>query len=125
MRPSISSEPNARISPVAQSIGPWVMAAARRCSCGITLGCTVNPSGNVVCASAIFFSVSMVIAVPCLAPNFAGYSGTRLVLPILFGVGALASRTSLNTLSNRSWNRVITVSASSTVMSPRPIRASV
>ena len=63
---------------MAQSIGPWVIAAARRCSCGITLGCTVNPSGKLVCASAIFFSVSMVIAVPCLAAAFAGYTGTRV-----------------------------------------------
>ena len=78
VRPSISSEPRARISPVAQSIGPWVIAAARRCSCGITLGCTVKPSGKVVCASAIFFSVSMVIAVPCLAAALLGYAGTRL-----------------------------------------------
>ena len=46
-RPSISSEPNARISPVPQSIGPSVIAAARRCSCGITFGCTVKPSGGV------------------------------------------------------------------------------
>ena len=46
-RPSISSEPNARISPVPQSIGPSVIAAARRCSCGITFGWTVKPSGGV------------------------------------------------------------------------------
>ena len=46
-RPSISSEPNARISPVTQSTGPSVMACERRCSCGITLGCTVKPSGGV------------------------------------------------------------------------------
>ena len=46
VRPSNSSEPKARISPVAQSIGPWVIAAARRCSCGITLGCTVKPCGE-------------------------------------------------------------------------------
>ena len=57
---------------MAQSIGPWVIAAARRCSWGITFGCTVKPSGKVVCASAIFFSVSMVIAVPCLAPSLDG-----------------------------------------------------
>ena len=63
---------------MAQSIGPWVIAAARRCSWGITFGCTVNPLGNVVCASAIFFSVSMLIAVPCLAADFLGYAGTRL-----------------------------------------------
>ena len=48
------------------------MAAARRWSCGITLGCTVKPDGKVVCASAIFFSVSIVIAVPCLAPALLG-----------------------------------------------------
>ena len=63
---------------MAQSIGPWVIAAARRCSWGITFGCTVKPSGKLVCASAIFFSVSMVIAVPCLAPALAGYTGTRV-----------------------------------------------
>ena len=38
---------NRRISPVPQSIGPSAMAAARRCSCGITFGCTVKPSGGV------------------------------------------------------------------------------
>ena len=47
-RPSMSSEPNARISPVPQSIGPSVIAAARRCSCGITFGWTVKPSGGVM-----------------------------------------------------------------------------
>jgi hypothetical protein len=46
-RPSMSSAPKARISPVPQSIGPSVIAVARRCSCGITFGCTVNPSGGV------------------------------------------------------------------------------
>ena len=62
---------------MAQSIGPWVIAAARRCNCGITLGCTVKPSGNVVCASAIF-NISTVIAVPCLAADFLGYAGTAV-----------------------------------------------
>ncbi len=46
-RPSISSAPKARISPVPQSIGPSAIAAARRWSCGITFGCTVKPSGGV------------------------------------------------------------------------------
>jgi hypothetical protein len=46
-RPSISSEPIASISPVPQSIGPSMMALARRCSCGITFGCTVKPCGGV------------------------------------------------------------------------------
>jgi hypothetical protein len=46
-RPSMSSDPNARISPVPQSIGPSVMACERRWSCGITFGCTVKPPGGV------------------------------------------------------------------------------
>ena len=62
-RPSISSEPSARISPVPQSIGPSAIAAARRCSCGSTFGCTVKPSGALTWASAIRFSVSREIAV--------------------------------------------------------------
>ena len=40
-----------------------MIAAARRCNCGITFGCTLNPSGNVMWASEIFFSVSMLTAV--------------------------------------------------------------
>jgi len=44
-RPSIRTEPSAMISPVPQSIGPSVIADARRWSCGCTLGCTVKPSG--------------------------------------------------------------------------------
>ena len=57
---------------MAQSIGPSVIACARRCSCGITCGWTVKPSGSVVCASAIFFSTSGVIAV---ASGPSGLSG--------------------------------------------------
>ena len=47
-RPSTSSEPSAMISPVPQSIGPAVIEAARRWSCGSTFGWTVNPSGTFV-----------------------------------------------------------------------------
>ncbi len=71
-RPSISSEPNARISPVPQSIGPSVIAAARRCSWGSTLGCTVKPSGALTCASEIRLRVSIGIAVDSSKPRFSG-----------------------------------------------------
>ena len=62
-RRSISSEPMAIISAVAQSIGPSRMACARRSSCGMTLGCTTNPSGNCVCTLAMVLSMSCVISV--------------------------------------------------------------
>ena len=71
-RPSISSEPNARISPVPQSIGPAVIAAARRCSWGSTFGCTVKPSGAFTWASEIRLSVSLEIAVAVSLALFSG-----------------------------------------------------
>ena len=45
VRPSIRREPKANSSAVAQSIGPFMIASARRCICGSTLGCTAKPSG--------------------------------------------------------------------------------
>jgi hypothetical protein len=71
-RPSISSEPNARISPVPQSIGPLVMAAARRCSCGSTFGWTVKPSGVLTWASEIRLRNSGGMAVASSTALFSG-----------------------------------------------------
>jgi hypothetical protein len=71
-RPSISSDPNARISPVPQSMGPSVIAAARRCSCGSTLGCTVKPSGALTWASEIRLRTSIGMAVSSSAALFSG-----------------------------------------------------
>ncbi len=68
----MSSEPNARISPVPQSIGPSVIAAARRCSCGSTFGCTVKPSGALTWASEIRLRVSLLIAVLASGLGFSG-----------------------------------------------------
>ena len=61
--PSISSAPNASSSPVAQSISSRSTMAARRCSCGSSLGCGVKPSGRFSWVSMMCLMVSSVIAV--------------------------------------------------------------
>ena len=61
--PSISTEPNASSSPVAQSIASWATIVARRWSCGSSRGCGVNPSGKFSWVSMISLMVSSVIAV--------------------------------------------------------------
>ena len=58
-----------RAGPVDRALGD---RGARRCSCGITFGCTVKPSGSVVCASAILFSTSGVIAVASAPSGLSG-----------------------------------------------------
>ena len=46
VRPSITSEPNANSSAVAQSTLPELAIAMRRSICGLSRGCIVKPSGG-------------------------------------------------------------------------------
>ena len=70
-----------------QSIGPSVIAAARRCSCGQHLRVHGEAVGGALtCASATRLSVSRVIAVVASCAGFSGYSGHREPL-VGLGVG--------------------------------------
>ena len=73
-----------------QSIGPSVIAAARRCSCGSTLGCTVKPSGSETCASAIRLSISAGPPVAVLGAALRGVVRDRCVRLLRAGWSGLA-----------------------------------
>ena len=103
-----------------QSIVPFSTEAARRCICGIRRGWTVIRSGMLTWDSAIRFTTSWETAVVTATGNSARASGTCA------GVGAaVASRTSAKTFSSWPWKSWSACSASSSVMSPRPMSDSV
>ncbi len=110
----------ASASPVAQSIVLSSIEAARRWSCGSRRGCTVSQSGRLTCEAAIRLTISAEMPVWMLT----GKSATGR--PVSAGAGAVvASRTSAKTFSSWPWKSWSACSASSMVMSPRPISASV
>ena len=77
---SISTEPNASSSPVAQSIASSATMVARRCSTGRSRGCTVNPSGRLSCESMICLIAASVIAVGVAPWSIgAGAAGSCLI----------------------------------------------
>ena len=90
------------------------------CICGIRRGCTVIRSGMLTCDSAIRFTTSRDTAVVTATGNSAWASGTWVRTGC-----EVASRTSANTFSNCPWKSWSACSASSSVMSPRPMRDSV
>lgn len=106
-----------------QSMVPSSIIAARRCSCGSRRGWTVTPSGMVTWDSAIRLTTSWEIAVFTATGNScavcAGVTGATAAGDVA------ASRTSANTFSSWPWKSWRACSASSSVMSPRPMRDSV
>lgn len=103
-----------------QSIVPSSTIAARRWSCGSRRGWTVTRSGILTCDSAIRLTTSGETAVLTVTGNSAsGPSGSC-------STGCeVASRTSVKTFSSWPWKSWSACSASSRVMSPRPISDSV
>ena len=59
----MSSEPNAIVSPIAQSIASSSTIWARRCSSGASRGCGVKPSGRLIWVSTTRLIASSVVAV--------------------------------------------------------------
>ena len=104
--PSSSSDPKANSSPIAQSMPPSDAIAARRCSSGISLGCTVKPSGSATKASAICLTTSRGTAVGrAAAPTDVLCSaGGSMPSPVPSSAEeAIASRVSLKTRSSWPW----------------------
>ncbi len=105
---------------MAQSMVLSSTEAARRCSWGSRRGWTVSHSGRLTCEAAIRLTISWEMPVWMLT----GKSACGLPPVALAGVWA-ASRTSEKTFSSWPWKSWSACSASSMVMSPRPIRPSV
>ena len=99
--------------------------AARRSSCGLSRGWTVNPSGMDTCVSMICFTRSSVIAVGTAAWS-TGRSPTSgaATVPGCAGSSA-ASLVSLKARSSCCWKSRSASSASSIVRSPLAISDSV
>ena len=102
--PSISTDPNASSSPVAQSMAFCSTMAARRASSGCSRGCGVNPSGRLSWVSTICLMASSEIAVGvsgCTIGNWAVVAG-RTTAPGSIGRLA-ASRVSVKARSRCCW----------------------
>ncbi len=95
--PSMSSDPMARVSPMAQSIESSSIIVARFCSCGSRRGWTVKPSGRLIWDSTTRLITSSVTVVGTSA-----HSGPTC--GVCGSTGCLAaSRTSAKTRSSCSW----------------------
>ena len=102
--PSMSTLPNASSSPVAQSISSCSTMAARRCSCGSSLGCGVKPSGRLSWVSMMRLIVSSVIAVgvPVVVGGLPRAGGRGSTAPGSAGCRD-ASLVSVNARSSSCW----------------------
>ena len=130
VRPSMSRPPIASASAMPQSMASSATIVARRCNWGCRRGCTVKSSGIVSCEAMTVSICSCEMAVWISAAATCGFSVrspcvTTSAFEWLNVDSPSSVRVSWKIRSSCSWKWRSAVSASSRVMSPRPISDSV